>query len=354
MKNIGIIKIKKINTQILIDYIIVLLALVIPSSPLGVIYYSKCVILSFLITALIFTIKTKKLYKKPTIFICTLCVLMLIGMIVNFDLRINHYIGKALTLIIPLLIISISKQESIKNTYINLIAIISVYSIIITLYLNCIDISPLFNWTKIIDVESGGSWKTLGYLYNAWGTNAWTATVRNSGFFREPGVMGMHICLASVFLLEVLNYRKKLTKREWYKLAALMLSGLLTLSTVTILGVLLIHVLYFVKIDKLTNKHLILMMVLFAVGGAILTYNYDVLFNKFNPDNYEYMSVSDRTNGIKTAFDIALNSPIFGAGYSLYSKLSTGVVTFYFVDLWAKYGIFYTLIITYGIFRIII
>lgn len=353
MRNMGIIKIKRMHIKILIDYILVLFALIIPSSPLGVIHYSKCVILFFLVTVIIFAIKRKNLYKNSVIFICALCILMLSGMFVNLDIGIDHYIGKVLTLFFPLLIISIIKKESLKNIYINLVVIISVYSIVITLYLNLIDISSLFNWNEIIDVESGGGWKTLGYLYNAWGTNAWTSVVRNSGFFREPGVMGMHTCLASVFLLEALNYRKKLAKREWYKLAVLMLAGVLTLSTVAILGLLLISLLYFVKIDKLTNKHLVLMMIVFAVGAVILTKNYDVLFRKFNPNNYEYMSVSDRTSGLKNAFDIALDSPIFGVGYSTYTKLSTGVVTFYFVDLWAKYGIFYSFIVTYGIFRMI-
>lgn len=322
-------------------------ALVLTGSPLGSIYYSQLTILFFIISLLCFAFNTT-INKNNLYYVFILCALAFFSALIRFDTDYSHYLGLFLTHFAVLFSLLLIDEILFKKLYITTITIISLYSIIITLYINIFDLSYLFS-LQDVSVKGIGSWKTIGFLYNVWGANAWTTSVRNSGFFREPGVMGMHICLAGILLLDKLNTDTKLSKKEFTAFILLVVAGVLTMSTVGVLGVLLLILLYFIKQDRIKPKHLIMIIAGIIFGIIVLSKNYDILFRKFNANNYEYVSMTDRLDGIYSALNIALNYPIFGAGYSIYHATASSVVTFYFVDLWGKYGIMYPIVVTFAV-----
>lgn len=347
----------KIKTPIIrdvVNIVLVILALYLTGNPLGSAYYSQLTVVFFFVSivGIGFSLKNTHIDKTNFLYIFILFALSFISMVVNLDGGFSHYIGVWLTHIGVLLAVSTMDDTKFKKIYINAVFIICIYSTLITVYLNLFNINVLFDM-PLVQLENAGSWRTIWFLYNAWGTNAWTTFVRNSGFFREPGVLGLHICLAGTLILDKLGTSNELTRKDFRKLIVLAIAGVLTLSTVGVLGVLMLGGLYFVKLNKLKAKHIAIFISVILGSVIILTKNYNILFNKFNSANYEFISMSERTNGFISAYNVAIEHPIFGAGYAVYHSLADRVVTFYFLDLWGKYGLAYPICVTYAVYRFI-
>ncbi len=341
-------KIKRNSIQLVYDWVLILVAVILTGNPLGSMFYSQLTIVFFVLILInIFFRINVKFNLKIFIYIAVLCCLSIFSALVNLDTDFTHYIGIIFSHVAVLFGVALIDYRTFRSIYTRIVIIIALYSSIITLYLNLIDINLLFSFPEI------SGWRTIAFIYNAWGTNSWTTTVRNSGFFREPGVMAMHVCIAGILLLGKIKNHSSFAKRDWMSFIVLIIAGVLTLSTVGVLGAFLLVILFFAKLDHLKKIDFIILVCFFIVALIILASNFDVLFSKFNSNHSSFISLTDRVSGILSALNVALKNPIFGAGYTVYHNLASSVVTFYFVDLWGKYGIFYPLIVTFGIYSFV-
>lgn len=186
--------------------------------------------------------------------------------------------------------------------------------------------------------------------------------IRNSGFFREPGVFAVY--LAIVFLINLFYFEKK---NKWHILVYI-IAMITTLSTAGYVLFLLIVPIYFLSKGNAKNFFIMLLLLL-AMG--ILYYqlkDYEIIIRtlgKFDSDNEYYGSTISRLASFFVPLHIAMNHPIFGAGlegfsdgFLFFSKkiynvalASTGQTTNTYMNIAATYGVMLGLLYLNMIYR---
>ena len=340
----------KVNQGLLLLYIIVLLAVICSGSPLAALYYSNLIIV-FLVVALFEYLylrrKKYKVNKDQLVYVGILIVALYLTMGVNVDNNLSHYIGKTISLLTLLLVASIIPYDKFCEVYVKIIALICVYSLFFTMLF---DLVPSFaEKLPRIYIENAGTWSHYKYIYYIWGgySSIWTTLIRNSGFFREPGVFSTHICMAMILVLAG-KIRFKSVKSKKILMVLLFITGLSTFSTVGVIGSVICFIVY-LRSDSIKISKYLYLAIVTIVAGYFLINNQEVLFSKFNSAGANFVSVTDRTNGLMSAITVWLQNPILGKGYSYFQSHKVGVSTFFLFDLGGKYGLIYAFTICSGI-----
>lgn len=176
---------------------------------------------------------------------------------------------------------------------------------------------------------------------------------RNTGIFREPGVYGIYLCVAIIYILFIKKEIFDFNSRK--NLVILIFTVITTLSTASffILGfILLLFILsnrQFLKLFYLCTA----CSLLYFLSMQFPEISY-ILFGKLDNENYEYLSTLARLSSVKIPYDIFIDNIFFGVGldnftliYPKYSLRLYGIefstessATNTFINFFAVYGIF--------------
>ena len=335
-------------------YVITFFAIMCSGCPLATFYYGRMVIGLFLISFIVLFLQKKVNYnfsKSLIIYICLLVVSLCFASIVNLDCDFTHYFGKIISLLTVLFLTTEVTYSEFCKTYVKIISMICLCSLVFTCFFS---FSRAFaEKLPEIQFENAGRWLHFNYLYYIWGgyLQIGAKFIRNSGFFREPGVFSTHICLSMMLILADKIKFSNIKSRK-FLMALFFVTGLTTFSTVGVIGSTICFIVYLKNESTKLSKSLYLIIALIVVFYFLIR-NQAVLFAKFNSKKESFISVTDRINGLTSALKVLIQNPFFGRGYSYFQSKKVGVSTFFMFDLWAKYGFLYILVTCAGILAFI-
>ncbi len=322
-------------------------------TPLQSVYNSQVSIALLVISVLFWGIFGRKVVKNWVILTIIFFWSLVFTMIVNGDSAISHYIGIITTIVSVEIITSCVEYDEFESIFIKIITVIAVYSVMITIYSN---IDKGFPGTLPIFTGSKNGWRHIGPLYYYWGWSSWTRIVRNAACFREPGVWGCYCCLALMLHIakqgRILGVKTKRKIRKAFIVGVILVIGALTsLSTTAILCLGMCFILYVSFRGRISRKQFLVLIVSFVVGFFFLQSQSDLLFSKFDQASNTYVSLEERTDGIRAGIDSILRNPLLGSGYTYYIEHTVGTSANSFVDIWGKYGILFLSILIYGLVK---
>lgn len=329
--------------------LLMILAIINSGCPLGTIYYNYISITLFAISVSVFLFKCRSVSIRQLQYVMALNTLVLLSMGINLDFDLSHYTGVILNYLSVLFLVSVIDFREFCKWYVNVLFVICLYSLVLTIIYtlskSIVQALPVFSF------ESSGRWAHFHYIYYIWGgySSIWTTIIRNSGFFREPGVFSAHICMALIIISSVnLKIIKSMRTRIIY-VVIMVLTGLTTMSSVGVIGSLMC-MLFYIRKEKLRYFKPILFFSLAVVAVYFVWDNHLILLSKLSINSYQYASFGERINGIVSAFDVWQENLLLGRGYNYFQSRKNGVSTFFFFDMGAKHGILFALIFCYGIY----
>lgn len=183
---------------------------------------------------------------------------------------------------------------------------------------------------------------------------------RNQGIFWEPGVFQVFLNLAYIFELS----SEKHKPRKWV-LVLFLISVVTTYSTT---GIIVATVLFTFTLSRHKGTtNVIKTILIVCVIGAVICYiiprltgfwQYTLVRKIEMLINYQNVTVNDvssRMDSVVYPFIAFLKSPLWGIGNSGYTKLAKEVghsmFTFSPINWFAKYGIFYGMLVLVGIWK---
>lgn len=348
----------KTNLKKILLFQLFLMLFVASGTPLQSSHNQQISIILLAISAVFWLLYGKKTVRKKWVLCFTLLIIsLMLTMTANFDPDFSHYIGIIITVMSAGFIISSISSEEFERVFIRFITIISIYSIIITIYSN---IRISFPGTLPIFVGGRNSWHHIGIFYYYWGWSPFSKLVRNAACFREPGVWGCYCSLALMFKIKSLgkdnanddNSKKGNVKiRDVVMLMILTMGVLSSLSTTAIIALGLCIALYLCKDGKLSTRQFYVAILFIIIGGFVLQTQADTLFSKFNEASSSYVSLTERIEGIGAGFSCIVRNPILGSGYTYYINRIVGTSANSFIDVWGKYGIIFLGVIIIGILQ---
>lgn len=330
-----------------LEYLIVIYMLIATATPILSTNYSA-VVIGYLFLGCIanLILRNTTLDIAGTVCACFLCALLLITMMVNFDKAISHYAGIICIIIGTLLTTNVLTFNSFKNRYIIIVTIISVYSVLLTIYSN---INLQFVATlPTLKLDEVNYWNSFYNIYFYWGWSPYTLFIRNSACFREPGVFGCIVGLA--LALKINEMPERPTKKTLLMCGVLVAGGLSTLSTTTIFAIAICILMYFSKTRAHSfDKLFVFIIVLIGIVAFILPHS-DILFAKLFKGSSSYISLEQRNQGMLYGVEKFCDNPIFGVGYTqFYTGLLLGTSANSFTDALGKYGFIFCGVICFYI-----
>lgn len=249
--------------------------------------------------------------KKSIIFAVIFIILSLLTMIVNFDISIKYFY-EVMAFIIALTAAQVMSFYVFKKYFYRITIILAAFSLIT--YFISILYYPLMNIFPTVTNVNG--YKYYFCIFSIVAYNEPYVFNRNYGFAREPGVFGIYLVLAFLFLI--------ISKDESFKFkiigsAILIITIITTFSTAAYICIFLavIYYLLFIKNNKLHIKFIISLLFL-LLSFAIYNNSYisKIVFGKIHTEN----SSSDaRMNAIIVNIFILFSSVkniLIGCGYS--------------------------------------
>lgn len=260
------------------------------------------------IVAVYVALKTRCFSRKSLMFAILMIGCVALTMFCANDFSGGNYI-KIILLGIGVIIVNGISLEEFKKTYINVMLIICIFSLVTYL---CSFIIRDYGILPIIRNTSNVRMVFLGLSNICIGGDAH----RNYGPFWEPGVYAAYLSLGVLFLF---TNEKKIDKR----VLVLCIGILTTLSTAGFLYLLILLGYYTVaekRDDVLDSRKgyrflvmiaILLLAVVFVMFNDRLSY---ALFSKLNKNNYEYISTVARLASISGNIDIWRMHPMVGIG----------------------------------------
>lgn len=219
-------------------------------------------------------------------------------------------------IVLFLMSLSISRMQFL-NSYINIMCIESIYSLIMWL-LNIIGIHPFFrikNFGNLNYFMSGAyiyGFKNLKFPLTS--VVMKSGITRNFGIFWEPGAHQGFI----VFALLLLIMNQKNIEEYEKKFLILLCTLFSTLSTTGLICAVLIMIMYYIEKSKIhyaSKKQLILFVMIIIISYFILTSSAVIV--KLTDSSQG--SIVVRSNDVISSFSLVMERPIFGYGeYSSY------------------------------------
>lgn len=344
-------KISKINFSeiavILNSYLIMLLILITTATPLLAMYYSTMVVTIFIFTVVSFLFLKRYVSKRKMLLGIFILLLFFCTFLISGDNDFSHYLGMALLVFSSLFVSEVMDFEEYKFYFLKFVVFMAFYSLIITIYSN---LNLSFPGELPVLESEVGIWRSFYNIYYYWGWSPYSRYIRNSAFFREPGVWGAVLSLALFF--KVQNTNEKSNKKDLFEFAILIISGLLSLSTTAIIGIGLCVLYYITKNRVVTISKLLLAFAILVLGITFVASNSTILFSKFSQSSNFFVSLSDRLYGMFYGLESWLENPIFGIGQEKYlSNLKEGNSANSFIDILGKYGIIVFVMVVFNLFR---
>lgn len=326
------------------DYLVIVLAIIASATPLNSLYHTQTY-LFFFAGALLYFLKQKiktgfVIHKSKLVVLLGVLFLIFMTALVNLDADINYYLGLATAVFGCYFIVESLGYSKFSLIYTKLFVVITIYSILLTLLYR---FAPSF--LALTDVYlpemKVPNWKTFYYIYNVWDLYARSNMVRNSACFREPGVWGSFVSIAIIMKIsQMFKNEEKPSRKDYAELIILFVGAISSLSTSTIFCVALLYLLYLINSEHTRRKFLILFIVVFLFCVVCLLWG-DILFDKLNANSYANSSLKERIIGFSDSFNMWLNNPIFGSGYTKYfENVLEGVNTLSYIFVLGEFGTF--------------
>lgn len=139
--------------------------------------------------------------------------------------------------------------------------------------------------------------------------------IRSIGIFREPGVFCVYIIIALIFELYVLKISKY---HRWVYCFAL----ILTFSSSGYFALFFIMLTYGLHKLDLSIKSLLFCLALIILTPFILSnFDFNIILGKFDPSSSYYGNVIARTASVLVNFEIIMEHPFFGVGFTNYPEV---------------------------------
>lgn len=286
-------------------------------------------------------------------------ILLFVILIVLFSSIINGNGVGAIALIISgmlLGLVFVNKYSATEffSAFSDAILLIAAYSFLVWILvsLHFLPTSPISN---MADVEMTTSCGCVFFPILA------NIAVRNSSFFREPGVYMILLNISLIFELFILT-----NKNRTIRVGLLIASLLSTISTagIIICCIILLVFCYKQKISFITWI-IIFIVISTALSMEVLLGDYiNEMFGKFETMT-EYGSGFARYSSVVVPLNIFLDNPLFGCGftqfpieyektgYELFHRYidSKGLATNTFLNIYAIFGIFFGVFMTCGLYQ---
>ena len=286
-------------------------------------------------------------------------ILLFVILIVLFSSIINGNGVGAIALIISgmlLGLVFVNKYSATEffSAFSDAILLIAAYSFLVWILvsLHFLPTSPISN---MADVEMTTSCGCIFYPILA------NVAVRNSSFFREPGVYMILLNISLIFELFILT-----NKNRKIRVGLLIASLLSTISTagIIICCIIMLVFCYKQKISFITWI-IIFIVISTALSMEVLLGDYiNEMFGKFETMT-EYGSGFARYSSVVVPLNIFLDNPLFGCGftqfpieyektgYELFHRYidSKGLATNTFLNIYAIFGIFFGVFMTCGLYQ---
>lgn len=325
----------------------VFLAILCSGSSIGMIYggmaypvYFICALFSSILNANKISIKMNNLF--------ILSVFLLFYMIhysyyIKDGANFNGYFGNIILLLSAFFLASQITFEKFKTTYINILMVIALYSLI--MYVFGI-MFHLYRYATVIN-----NMPVLG-LYNY----ADNSLGRNSGIFWEPGAYQIYLNFAILFLVDKDN--NKFSKKDKMSIILFIISVLTTMSTtgyILLSCIMISFILHrYSKTNTIHKVMLLIPMIVILTLLIVLTVRSPAVYRKiFMPNGSTQIRLNDLTQSPK----ILMNSIYWGIGSgtqtekyqnSLYG-IQYNSVGIYLSAI--RYGCIYILFYIYNIFK---
>lgn len=242
-----------------------------------------------------------------------MCCLLFASVLYNMDFVTGNFI-KIFVLLFGWAFSLFFSKEEFRRFFVMIVTGIALFSLIVYV------LAPMLKDLSYFPLITNTSGKTLKCFFLSNIDVNPDGLLRNWGPFWEPGVFQTYLNLALFFLFQEKNYS--------FKASLILILGIITtFSTTGIISLILILCGEYIKNNKLSQKKIIFSF--FAVVGIILLLSnpkiYEIVFGKFNKDNFAFLSTQSRLAGVKVNLQIMAKSPILGVGVS---KLNNYIETF--------------------------
>lgn len=302
-----------------------------------------------LFIALFFNKTWRHINRKAVLFTLVIIGVFFITMLINRDFR-NGYFIQLLTIILAFKLANIIGFNEFMQSLLKVVYFLAFVSILLFLV---ISFFPIIVY-KLPSISNYGDMEFATIIIS--NIMKGGDLLRNSSIFREPGVFGVYliICLLyEFFFLDRLNLKH---------IIVFSLALITTFSTMAFIVFAIIITTYILRNRNMKAKLLVsVLVILFIIFFS--QFLFENVFNKLDPDTYEYRSTLSRISSIMVPSAIFLDYP-FGVGLSNFSNLYVSYsfklfdielkpdseATNTIINTFAIYGFIYGVILLYSIY----
>ena len=326
------------------EVILLVIMMIASGSPLQT-QYNSLVTIVYLIGAVMYVVlfAAHRINRMVFTQIGVLGALLLLTVFSNVDKDIGHYLGVFSMIAATGCVISIMPFERFRSLLIDMITIVSIYSVIITFFSNFFPDYP----GTLPAIEVGTlKWRHIGFIYYYWGWHPWMSFIRNSACFREPGVWGCYSVLALAMLIAS---TREYSKSDVKKAIIIIIGIISSVSTTAVFGLILCCFLYFSQTHKITIRRLRVLMCTIIIFVLIINKFGNRLFGKLSSSSSSYNSLTERMDGMNGGIAYFLDHPLFGSGYTTYLSDTKGTSANSYIDILGKYGLIFSAVVVFGL-----
>ena len=262
--------------------------------------------------------------KKPSVqtrvafIFVILSVLILTTMFLNNDIRLGYFYKVALILY-SIGLLRVLGFDELKDCFCKIIYVISAISLFLfALYMIVPGIFSIF--PTLTNSAGNRFYNAFLYVQPAWSS----ASLRNYGIFREPGVYQMYVIVALLFTIA--NEQKS----EIKKVIVLVVTVITTVSTTGYIALAVVILIYLRKKTNVTKNQKKIIMMVVSLGVLYLLTNTNLFsFDKEHQYESVFYKLTDITRWTTIArfasvtenIRIMLIKPIFGVGLAELDRL---------------------------------
>ena len=280
----------------------------------NVLVFNMVMYLSVISIALLSFTYKRKVITKEYMYGLAYTFLLLLSMIVNQDFS-RGYGYQMLIIWTAVIIATTIKFEVFMDRFLDVLCFLSLLSIVLIGLKLTIGIPPI--------MREGENSIDYGYLYMPFFSimKDGTHILRNMSIFREPGCYALFLLVGLYFELYKYDFKRV------FRVVTLILAAVLTLSTLSFVGLVVVFIFYFLIKGK--NKNiiyvlLILLCIPFVLGAVELVLDVDIIdkvFGKFDANNASNESTVSRMVSFTASFSVYLDNLIWGCGMSNFPML---------------------------------
>ena len=257
---------------------------------------------------IIFLIKKPEeriIYTNNVIIVWFICFALLLSVLFNSDSLLGGTTTIIIEIVTALLIVKKTSFKKFTDIYVDIIFLITVYSLIIYVLIHVGFLFP----SIIYNLGDSPIYTSAGCIF--FKVNDF---YRNSGIFREPGMYMIYINLCFIF---------KLIQNEKMTIWQLVVfcTGIFTsFSTAGIIVLFILFIIYMLNMSKKHNKVLFVIIFLGVVFFICSSEFMDsMVFHKFN-ESEENASFLARISSVLIPSSIFIDNPLLGCGFANFEK----------------------------------